>query len=189
MPHCYPLPHIRHHLVPVSTKDLGMQPSVLRIPSCLRTGEMKVDGYPDFVTRCYGTRDPDSAYDAAHCESTASRKLQSFRPCLFMMKAEPCSIGISSHMIREDDVLIQFINCDVAAIMRPDGQNFKFVGRAFLAKLWDEPEQKVSAKSPEVFKFSVPKCKDIRKKDRIYIWVETETLQALTCQATGGKRD
>jgi hypothetical protein len=142
--------------------------------------------YPSSTIACYGTTDSSLGYDEAHFQPPRSQLSQAFGSRLFI--SESGLIGISSQRIREDDILIQFSGCDVAAIMRPADQHYKFVARAFMARRLDEQEQRVSASSPELFRFSVPK-EDLGEKNRMYIWIDTITLQALTCPATGEKRN
>lgn len=103
--------------------------------------------YPDYDTRCCSIRDPNTEYDARCCESTRIKKVQSSHPrlTLFMTTTEPEYIGISSHAIREDDILVRFIDCDIAAVMRPVDHSSNFVATAFVAKRLDEKERKVSA--------------------------------------------
>lgn len=100
--------------------------------------------YPDYDTRCCGIRDPNTEYDARCCESTRIKKVQSSHPRLFMTTTEPEYIGISSHTIREDGILVHFIDCDIAAVMRPVDHSSNLVATAFAAKRLDEKERKVS---------------------------------------------
>jgi hypothetical protein len=43
-------------------------------------------------------------------------------------------IGLAASCIREDDILCQFSDCDVAAIVRPKGERYQIISRAVIAK-------------------------------------------------------
>ncbi|KAL3426540.1 HET domain-containing protein [Phlyctema vagabunda] len=97
-------------------------------------------------------------------------------------------IGIGPTNLREDDVLCQFPDCDVSAIIRPCGDQYRLVGRAVVARSFDEKEKRVSSSSPELFRFGVPESSDLLDENRVYWHVDAITLQALTCPASE-KRD
>jgi len=89
--------------------------------------------------------------------------------------------GLAPSYIREDDLLCQFANCDVACILRLVEDNYNLIGRAIVAKRFGKEEQRVSRSSPEVFQYSVPEPKDLEEKNRVELDVDASILQALTC--------
>jgi len=93
-------------------------------------------------------------------------------------------IGLASCNVRSDDLLVQFHNCDIAAIIRQCGDNeaeFRLVGRAVVARKFDEKRKTVSESSPELFKYAVPEPSSLDIGKKIWLWLDAATLQELTC--------
>jgi hypothetical protein len=86
-------------------------------------------------------------------------------------------IGLAASCIREDDVLCQFIDCDIAAIVRPKGDKYQIISRAVVAKINGEGEIRQDKLSPVSFKYNVPKY----AFSALEFHVDGLVLQALTC--------
>jgi hypothetical protein len=86
-------------------------------------------------------------------------------------------IGLAAGCIREDDVLCQFIDCDIAAIVRPKGDKYQIISRAVVAKINGEGEIRQDKLSPVSFKYNVPKY----AFTALEFHVDWLVLQALTC--------
>jgi hypothetical protein len=104
------------------------------------------------------------------------------QPVLFV--EDSGMIGMASCNVRSDDLLVQFQNCDVAAIIRQCGDNeteFRLVGRAVVARKFDEKRKTVSGSSAELFKYAVPETSALQLGKKIWLWLDAVTLQELTC--------
>jgi hypothetical protein len=98
------------------------------------------------------------------------------QPRLFLgMEGE---IGLAASCIREDDVLCQFQDCDIAAIIRPKGDKYQIISRAVVAKRNGEGEVRQDKLSPVAFKYNVP---DPHSGSTMFFCVDGHVLQALTC--------
>jgi hypothetical protein len=131
----------------------------------------------------YGTTDFQDPYHAQQ-QNTRPTRLMSpkAQPVLFV--EDSGMIGLASCNVRSDDLLVQFQNCDIAAIIRRCGENeaeFRLVGRAVVARKFGEKRKTVSESSPELFKYSVPDNSTLYVKQGIWLWLDAVTLQELTC--------
>jgi hypothetical protein len=131
----------------------------------------------------YGTTNFRDPYHAQQQNTRAARPMSSqARPVLFVEGSG--MIGLASCNVRSDDLLVQFHNCDIAAIIRQCGENeaeFRLVGRAVVARKFDEKRKTVSESSPELFKYAVPEPSSLDIGKKIWLWLDAATLQELTC--------
>lgn len=87
-------------------------------------------------------------------------------------------IGLAASCIREDDILCQFENCDIAAIVRWKGDKYEIISRAVVAKRSGEEEVRQDKLSPVIFNYNVP---DSNIGPRLNFHIDGFVLQALTC--------
>jgi hypothetical protein len=133
----------------------------------------------------YGTTDFQDSYHAQQQNTRPKRPVSpspTAQPVLFV--EDSGLIGLASRNVRSDDLLVQFQNCDIAAIIRQCGDNeaeFRLVSRAVVARKFDEKRKTVSESSAELFKYAVPDNSTINMKQRIWFWLDAVTLQELTC--------
>jgi hypothetical protein len=121
----------------------------------------------------------DSAPREMYSQARKSRKPQ---PVLFVESSG--LIGFAPATVRSDDLLVQFSNCDIAAIIRPSVDNedeYTIVGRAVVARRFDEKRKAVSDSSPELFKYAVPDPESLLAEKLVWLGFDAVTLQKLTC--------
>jgi hypothetical protein len=87
-------------------------------------------------------------------------------------------IGLAASCIREDDILCQFSDCDIAAIVRPKGERYQIISRAVIAKRNGEGEVRPDKLSPVTFKYNVPQSYE---GSGLLFHVDGHVLQILTC--------
>jgi hypothetical protein len=135
------------------------------------------------VNYSYGTTEFRDPYHAQQESTRPTRPmLPKAQPVLFVKDSG--MIGLASCNVRSDDLLVQFRNCDIAAIIRRCGENeteFRLVGRAVVARQLGEKRKTVSESSPELFKYAVPDNSTRYKRKVIWLWLDAVTLQELTC--------
>jgi hypothetical protein len=92
-------------------------------------------------------------------------------------------IGLAASCIREDDILCQFESCDVAAIVRPEGDKYQIISRAVIAKGNGEGEIRQDKLSPVSFKYNVPNLLPggLYANSTLEFHVDGLVFQALTC--------
>jgi len=125
-------------------------------------------------------RHEDSPRQNIHCRKI--KRLRNSRPILFVESSG--LIGIAPSTARSDDILVQFSNCDVAAILRPSVEaedGYRVIGRAVVARRFDEKRKTVSDSSPELFKYAVPDPQSLVADKLVWFELDAVTLQELTC--------
>jgi hypothetical protein len=133
----------------------------------------------------YGTTDFQYSHHPQQRNTRPKRPVSpspTAQPVLFV--EDSGLIGLASRNVRSDDLLVQFQNCDIAAIIRQCGDNeaeFRLVSRAVVARKFDEKRKTVSESSAELFKYAVPDNSTVNMKQRIWFWLDAVTLQELTC--------
>jgi len=138
--------------------------------------------HPDSPQNCY-----ISKVEGAPQKPTYTKIQLERHPRLFLESSGLIGLGPAS--IRDDDILVQFANCDVAALIRQTEDQFKYVGRAVVAKRFDEEDKRVSPSSPELFQFNVPEVACLSKQDEVFMDVDGVTLQILTCPVSKQRRE
>jgi hypothetical protein len=135
---------------------------------------------------CYGTTELSRFQNLYYAQEQNTRPKRPLSPS---PKAQPVlfvedsgMIGLASCNVRSDDLVVQFQNCDIAAIFRHCGENdkeFRLVGRAVVARKFGEKRKRVSESSAELFKYAVPDSTTYM--EGIWLWLDAVTLQELTC--------
>jgi hypothetical protein len=114
-----------------------------------------------------------------------AKKARNSHPVLFVESSG--LTGLAPYNVRSDDLLVQFSNCDIAAIIRPSADNedeYIVVGRAVVARRFDEKRKAVSDSSPELFQYAVPSPQSLLVDKMVWLELDAETLQKLTCPVT-----
>lgn len=89
--------------------------------------------------------------------------------------------GLATNSARDGDSLFQFLNCDVACIVRKKGGIYRVVSRAVVARGWDEIETPLTESSDASFRYSVLKRPIDLESNCIHLSLDLLTLQMLTC--------
>lgn len=138
---------------------------------------------PFTTSHSYGTTDfRDSYHSKEQSRCPARSKSAKNQPVLFVENNG--LIGLASCNVRNNDLLVQFSNCDTAAIVRPSAGSYReyiLVGRAVVARRFDEQRKTVSESSAELFKYAVPEPSSLLTEKIIRFWIDPVTLQELTC--------
>jgi hypothetical protein len=146
---------------------------------------------PFTANYCYGTTELSKFHHPCHTQEQSTRPkrplspLPTAQPVLFV--EDSGMIGMASCNVRSDDLLVQFQNCDIAAIIRPcsgDETKFRLVGRAVVARKFGEKRKTVSESSAELFKYAVPEPSSLDLGKQIWLWLDAVTLQELTCHVS-----
>ena len=88
-------------------------------------------------------------------------------------------VGIAPEYARPGDMICQFLNCDVAAVIRLDGDKYRLVGRALVFK--GASSMRLNEWTTKNFKYAVPMGDDLfYQSKRISFHVDFATLQLLT---------
>jgi hypothetical protein len=100
-------------------------------------------------------------------------------------------IGLAPHSAEEGDLICQFKNCDVVALVRKlggSGENSGLVGRAVLMPRWDERSEN---SAPNRFRYSIPSSRlwenlnlnelpALTDQERVSLFVDIKALWLLT---------
>ncbi|KAF4633173.1 hypothetical protein G7Y89_g4952 [Cudoniella acicularis] len=131
----------------------------------------------------YGSTQP-GVQNCFQIPNIRAAKAKSVRKQPVLFVEDSGLIGLAPYNTRDDDLLVQFSNCDVAAIVRPsveDETKFLLIGRAVVARRFGETRKTVSESSAELFRYNVPEPSRLLASEGILFWIDPVTLQELTC--------
>jgi hypothetical protein len=90
-------------------------------------------------------------------------------------------MGIVPAAAKDGDVICHSLNCDAAAVMRPQGERFLFIGRALVFPREGSRSTRLNERTSKKFKYFVPNQKELPARTRgMSIYADVATLQLLT---------
>jgi hypothetical protein len=96
-----------------------------------------------------------------------------------LFRGDSDMMGIVPAAARAGDVICHFLNCDAAAVMRPQGDTLQFVGRTLVFPSEGSKATRLNEYTNKNFKYMVPKEELLARAD-ITIYADIATLQLLT---------
>jgi len=120
--------------------------------------------------------------DMSFEQSTPLRNSTTAHKCLpFLMDND--QTGYAPTNALPGDFICQFLGCDVAAVLRQREGGFDIIGRALVAKTFEEREDKNAQPWSKKYSYSVPdygESFDWNPSRAMYLYLDIVTLQQLT---------
>ncbi|KAG4433366.1 hypothetical protein IFR05_011150 [Cadophora sp. M221] len=149
---------------------------VLSFSSRISYGMMGWDPLP------YQARDEVQVSNGAHGRPVRRNSLEIQRPGkmqLFLSKSG--MMGLVPSETKTGDMICHFLNCDVAAVVRREGDRFLFVGRALVFIREGSCGMRLNDETNQNFKYLVPNEEEFpARTNGMSFYVDVATLQLLT---------